>query len=236
MSEITYTYTINKLINYAKDVYSQNGEDGILEEIFKKLNIPVGQFVEFGAWDGKHLSNTYNLLENRNWSGLYIEYEDDKYKELEKLNVVYKDRIITVKNKVDITGENSLDNILHRHPEIKQDFDLLSIDIDSYDLEIWESLKNYQPKVVIIEVNSFVYPPLALRHGQIKFEGGYIGSDQGCSFSAVVEVSKKKNYNVVCHTGNCILVRSDLVGQLGLNHLDINGPNLLFSQKWEKKL
>ena len=52
-------------INFKKNIYSQNGEDGILEEILKKLNIKKnGWCCEFGAWDGKHGSNTFNLVKN----------------------------------------------------------------------------------------------------------------------------------------------------------------------------
>lgn len=51
------------LQRYARNVYSQNGEDGILEEILRRLGITGGWVVESGAWDGKHLSNTFALIE-----------------------------------------------------------------------------------------------------------------------------------------------------------------------------
>ena len=57
----------------------------------------------------------------------------------------------------DSQSPNSLDNILSSK-KIPIDFDILSIDIDSFDLEIWESLKNYSPKIVIIEINSGFLP------------------------------------------------------------------------------
>ena len=53
------------LLGYRENKYSQFGEDGIIQEICYRQGIKVGWFVEFGAWDGKHLSNTYNLLANK---------------------------------------------------------------------------------------------------------------------------------------------------------------------------
>ena len=50
-------------VSYKKNIFSQNGEDGIIEEIFKRLNdVSDKKCCEFGAWDGKHLSNTCNLI------------------------------------------------------------------------------------------------------------------------------------------------------------------------------
>jgi len=42
-----------------ENLYSQHGEDGILRELLAALELSLGYFVEFGAWDGKHWSNTY---------------------------------------------------------------------------------------------------------------------------------------------------------------------------------
>lgn len=52
----------DSLIAYQKNITSQNGKDGIIEEICKRFKIQSGNFVEFVTWDGKYLSNTYNLL------------------------------------------------------------------------------------------------------------------------------------------------------------------------------
>jgi len=41
------------LLRYRKDYYSQNGEDGVIEEILKRIGIKQGYFVDVGAWDGK---------------------------------------------------------------------------------------------------------------------------------------------------------------------------------------
>ena len=80
------------LIKYSKNITSQSGEDGILEEIFKLID----QFeeeeeeeqdedkwvAEFGCWDGKHLCNTHNLITNYGFKGVLIEADSEKYKDL----------------------------------------------------------------------------------------------------------------------------------------------------------
>jgi len=56
---------LKKLNSFAKNIYSQLGEDGILEIVSPFLNKKIEDVfvIEFGAWDGIHLSNTFKLLE-----------------------------------------------------------------------------------------------------------------------------------------------------------------------------
>ena len=62
------------MLEYSKDITSQNGEDGIIEFLINKLDInkPDSTCIEFGAWNGVHLSNTYNIITNFNWNGILI--------------------------------------------------------------------------------------------------------------------------------------------------------------------
>ena len=59
------------LNNYRRRVYSQAGEDGIIEKIFQTLDIKNGWYCEFGAGDGYWISNTRKLREE-GWNGVYI--------------------------------------------------------------------------------------------------------------------------------------------------------------------
>lgn len=206
---------------YKKDVYSQNGEDGIIEELLKRLNINSGWVCEFGAWDGYHLSNTFNLVKNKQFNAVYIEGDNNKYNNL--LNTVKKfPNIIPIEAYVDHNNtNNSLDNLLKR-TDIPKDFDILSIDIDSYDYQVWKSLKNYKPKIVIIEINSSVKVD---NSEWIHTPGKY----QGTGFKPTYDLGLQKGYKFVLHTGNLIFIRLDLYDKLNItydNPLENFRPNL----------
>jgi hypothetical protein len=80
------------LIRFGKDNTSQSGEDGIISRLFSLIDDSSGPrwCVDVGAWDGKHLSNTYSLLHHptEKWSGLLIEADAEKFNDLCNL---YKD-------------------------------------------------------------------------------------------------------------------------------------------------
>ncbi|KAA0586235.1 hypothetical protein J2848_007101 [Azospirillum lipoferum] len=182
------------------------------------MRISSGSFCEFGAWDGIHLSNTYSLAEAGR-SGVYIKGDAEKYKDLVATCAKLPgQKVLPVLAFVspDVPGKR-VEAILGTTP-MPKDFDILSIDIDSCDYEIWASIKEYAPKIVIIKVNSYL-PPVRYIHG---------GETSGSSFMAVADLAKEKGYTVVCHTGNAICVRSDLVSALGLPEELIQDPSLAY--------
>lgn len=209
---------------YRNNEYSQNGEDGVIREIINRLDINKGQFVEFGAWDGKFLSNTFSLI-RKGWTGVYIESDKVRYEDLLKTRNEFSKQIETQCCFVNWKGNNTLDNIL-KDKKISNDYDLLSIDIDTYDWQVWYSCKNYVPKIVVIEINSSVFPGVK----QIHQPPDTIGS----SFSSMLELGKSKGYSLVCHTGNMIFVRSDLTENLGLSDMEMQYPEVLFDYSWTK--
>lgn len=211
------------LLKFRKNYYSQHGEDGVIEEIFKRLQISDGWFVEFGAADGKDLSNSYMLVK-KGWKGVEIEGDLNRFESLKKNITDYKENIIAICEYVSIDGINSLDSILLRTP-IPKDFDLLSIDVDSCDWQIWNSLNIYRPKIVIIEINNYIPPRIEQIHSDMH-------NNQGSSFSSTLQLGIKKGYKLVCHTGNLIFVRADLICELNLSEEELNNPESLFLDDW----
>lgn len=175
-------------------MYSQNGEDLVLESIFSSLGITKGFFVDVGAWDGRHLSNTYwSVL--KGWDGLEIEG-----------NEVYVQRAIKLlPSNIHVFCKyikaEELDNILGLYA-VPNDFDLLSIDIDTYDYWVWKHLVKYSPKVVIIESNS--------REGIVVQEPN-TPEKIGASPQALKNLAEEKGYCFVkAVKGNLIFMRKDI--------------------------
>jgi hypothetical protein len=150
------------LTEHASDHYSQNGEDGILAELFRLLDVSTGYFVEFGAWDGLTYSNTY-LLATAGWRGCYIEGDPERFQQL-RMNVP-QPQIHKICRFVQTDGPDSLDAIL-ADVAAPHTFELLSIDIDGDDLAVWRGMQDFRPLCVVIEHNptipydvSFINPP-----------------------------------------------------------------------------
>lgn len=142
------------LHNFKKNIYSQYGEDGILSELIQRLPKEALNYtaVEFGAWDGIQLSNIANLVKNHNFKACFIEANQKKFKDLEKN---YPGKHLLVNKFVTTSGDGSLDFIF-KEQGLERDPDILSIDIDGNDLNIWKSLKLFRPKIVIIEYNPVI--------------------------------------------------------------------------------
>jgi hypothetical protein len=209
--------------SYKSNTFSQNGEDGIIEELRKRLNIESGWVCEFGAWDGKHLSNTFKLIKDYNFNAVFIESESERYKDLLKTVSEYPS-IIPINEFVSCNKEdpNSLDKILSK-TSVPEDFFLLSIDIDSFDYQVWKSVEKYNPILVVIEINSGIESNL---ENHIHTPGKY----QGTSFYPMLKLGEEKRYTYICHTGNMIFMRNDYFEKLGI--IFYEKPNDTFLKNW----
>jgi hypothetical protein len=206
-----------RLSEYARDVTSQFGEDGILEQVLETLPETDGWCVEFGAWDGKFLSNTYNLIANRGYSAVLIEGSARRFRDLQATHGG-NERVHLVNAMVGITERDGLDALLAETP-LPRDFDLLSIDIDGADYHVWKAVREYEPKVVIVEYNASI--PTALEFVQ----AADLAVSHGSSIRALVALGKEKEYELVAAThGNAIFVRQR---DLALFGIDDNSPEAL---------
>lgn len=206
------------LNGHEKNIYSQSGEDGIIEAILKVLQIHSGFCAEFGAWDGKHLSNTYKLIEE-GFSGVFIEGSKEKFESLKK-TYAGNTKTYLINAYVGFEGEESLDALLAKTP-IPKDFAVLSIDIDGNDYHVWSSLKEYRPQLIVIEYNPTIAPHIDfVQEKNMKV-------NQGNSLGALVRLGKEKGYELVATTvRNAFFVPQE---KFSLFNIQDNSSNTLFS-------
>jgi hypothetical protein len=203
------------LREYAASVTSQLGEDGIIAEILNRLGCETKWCVEFGAWDGVAMSNTFALTEHHGYSAVLI--EGDR-KRAARLAERYRNRpgIIALHRQVGWGAEDSLDAILSETP-IPLDFDVLSIDIDGNDYHVWAALQKYRPSLVVIEFNP------TIPNGVDFVQDADVRTNQGASISSLVALAGTKGYQLVAATDfNAFFVPDELYARLGIESNDLD--------------
>lgn len=209
MSYLTLeTFSPSRKDLYKPGKYSQWQEEEVLKKLLKVLKIDKGTCCEFGAWDGKHLSNVFHLIEN-GWQGVLIEGDKEKFEEYtEELKNKYNIECIS-----EYVGynewkpENKLDNLL-KNTSLPIEFDILSIDVDGPDYFILRDMEIYKPKILILEYNSFdigkeyiIYKKDHI-HKKSKFGNS--------NYSAMIDMAIKKGYIPVANSNNLFCIRKDL--------------------------
>lgn len=215
LQQVQFRSIESPLLSFRKDIASQDGEDGIIEKIFSLIQTNNKFCVEFGAWDGKYFSNTWNLMTHYEWDGVLIEGNSLKFREL--VNNFSGNNNVTCLNRfVEFDGPNSLNAILNEMAAPK-DLDFISIDVDGIDYFIWESLTEYRPRVLVIEFNPSIPNDVAFVQAKST------AINQGCSLLALILLAKNKGYELICCTGwNAFFVEKSLYSLFNIkdNHIE----------------
>lgn len=198
-----------RLEPYGNKVFSQADEDGIIEEIFFRLGIYNGVFVEIGTENGLEC-NTHYLL-HKNWVGHWFEGDITLSEPIQSnfKQFMDKDKLRVALGR--LTKENINEAFLRAAVPTKVDF--LSIDIDGMDIHLFQTL-DIDAKVVCIEYNA-KWPSNIIRIPEYDPNYNWDGSSyMGSSLKALCEVADKKGYELVGTnvTGsNAFFVRKDLI-------------------------
>ena len=200
-----------RLLSHGFKVYSQHDEDGMMEEIFRRIRCTNKYFVEFGLGDGLENCTTYLLL--KEWSGAWIEGSAICYEGILKnmapllasgrLRARYS--FITAANICQLFSEM----------DVPKEFDFLSIDIDRNDYWIWEAIQGYNPRVVAIEYNASWKQTVSCVIPYEATAGWNWTNYFGASLKALEILGRKKGYSLVgcAYTGvTAFFVRNDCLG------------------------
>lgn len=204
------------LITQEYKVYSQGGEDGLIQYFLNHVEIQNDVFVEFGV-ENYLESNTRFLLVNNNWSGLVIDGSAEHIKTIKSDPIYWRHNL-----KADcafVTKEN-INELLKRNGVVG-DIGLLSIDIDGNDYWIWREIEVISPRIVVVEYN---YRFGAEKSVTIPYDAGFVRQIAhystiyfGASLAALVNLSRKKGYAFVgCSRSgvNAFFVRNDVLNGL----------------------
>lgn len=192
-------------------VFSQFGDDGIIQWLVNNLEIPHRTFVEFGVQDYQE-SNTRFLMMNDNWSGLVMDGSEQNVNRIRNADYFWKFELFAKAAFIDCDNVNSLISSMPFDKEIG----LLHVDLDGVDYWIWKAISCISPVIVILEYNSVfgadraitVPYDQAFQRTNSHFSNLYFGA----SLPALCELSTQKGYSLVgCNSGgnNAYFVRND---------------------------
>lgn len=192
-------------------VFSQWGEDGIIQYLIHNLTISNPYFVEFGVEDYRE-SNTRFLLINNNWRGLVMDGNEKNVQFINDDSVHWNYDLSAVC--AFITAENI--NELLRSNAVPEKIGLLSIDIDGNDYWVWEKIDVVDPDIVICEYNPRFGKDEAVtipyRSDFSRISAHYSGCYFGASYQALKYLGQKKGYAIVAGTqSNLFFVKKKLL-------------------------
>lgn len=197
-------------------IYSQWGDDGIINFLVNYLDIDNKTFVEFGV-ENYTECNTRFLLVNNNWKGLIMDGSDANMQSI-KNDPIYWQHDLTALSKF-ITAEN-INNLLSENG-YTDNIGLLHIDIDGNDYWVWKAINVVEPIIVIVEYNSlFGYDkPWTIPYDSSFFRGNahYSNLYYGTSLLSLCDLAEEKGYSFIgCNTNgnNAYFVKKDYIKEL----------------------
>ena len=198
-------------------VFSQWGEDGIIQYLINRIPIEKKLFVEFGV-ENYTESNTRFLLTNNQWTGLVLDGNIDNVNYIRHDPIVYWGS--NLKAVCSFITKDNINEVLHSNG-IVGDFGLLSIDIDGNDYWVWEAINSVSPRIVICEYNSQFGSTAEV---SVPYDSAFVRDTAhsskiyyGASITALNSLAVKKGYSLVASNSagnNIFFVRNDLIGSI----------------------
>lgn len=201
------------LADFEFKVFSQWGEDGIIQKLTQHLDIQNKTFIEFGVQDFRE-SNCRFLLMHNNWKGLVIDGSAENIASINKSSMAWRHHLNAVCAFIDRDNINELLDAAG----FGEDVGILSIDIDGVDYWIYDAIAHCKPRILIVEYNSVFgpnraitvpYDPLFTRNDK-HFSNLYFGA----SLAAYHHLATQRGYSLIGTNSagsNAFFVRDDLM-------------------------
>ena len=212
-------------------IFSQFGEDGILDFLFFKLNIKKPKFLEIGIGDYRECNTRY-IYERNPCKGMVIDRNKDLKKKvlrnvkLWRGDLTIVEELVTSKNILDIIDKNNF----------FQNLDLFSLDIDGNDYWVLKALPEKFSKIVVMEYNALFGPNLEITTPNLEnFDRGkyhYSHLCYGASLKALIKLMIEKKFifigtNIACNN-------AFFLNENEINKLNLTLPNIENLKKYTK--
>jgi hypothetical protein len=216
LSNQQYNFKSRDLKDYEFKIFSQFGDDGIIQYLIKNLKIENTTFIEFGVEDYME-SNTRFLMMNNNWSGFIIDGSKASINSIKSRKWFWRyelsclNEFITKENINDLLCKSGYENM-----------GLLHIDIDGVDYHVFEALDltKLNPSIIILEYNSVFGSERAIT---VPYDKNFIRNKKhysnlyfGASIKALTLLANKKGYSLIGSNSagnNAYYVRNSLLNE-----------------------
>ena len=206
-------------------VFSQFGEDGIVDLLLDELQISKPRIMEIGAGDFSECNSRF-ALHKRNCSAYLVDMREDLQRGLQESEIRWKASVAVEIAKID---EKNIKDIESRASKFLKYIDVISLDIDGIDFWIAQHINWNGIKIAIVEYNPVFGAKLAVSVPKetfsSRFEHHYSGLVYGASLLAWIEFFASKDMRFVGTNragNNAFFVPSSLAGNFPFRLPDIS--------------
>ena len=202
-----------RLSDYEWKIFSQWGEDGIIDFLVSEVSITNNTFIEFGVENFSE-SNCRYLLMKSDWNGFVVDGSKKNIDKLKSSNYFWKYDLQALTAFIDVDNINEI----LKKSGFEKDLGILSIDIDGNDYHVLNKIDFFDPRIIICEFNPiFGYKRKITTPYDPKFfrtKGHYSNLYFGASINALISLLSKKNYTLIgtgMQGGNAFFVKNSLM-------------------------
>lgn len=195
-------------------VFSQFGDDGIIQWLTNKLPSLSKRFVEFGVEDYSE-SNTRFLMVNSNWCGLVMDGSRPNIARLRRRKWFWRYGLTAIP--CFVTRDNV--DAMIADWAVGEEIGLLHIDVDGNDYWLWDAITCTSPAIVIMEYNAIFGSERAITipysSNFRRHAAHYSGQYAGASLAALTHLAAAKGYALIGSNSagnNAYYVRANLLG------------------------
>ncbi len=214
LSNQQYSMESRNINDYEFKIFSQFGDDGIIQYLVKNISIQNEVFIEFGV-ENYFESNTRFLMMNNNWAGFVMDGSEDAMQSLKNQSWYYK---YSLTHKAIFIDKDNINELLENTGF--SNIGLLSIDLDGNDYHILTEidLSRLNPSILIVEYNSVFGKdrPITIPYDKAFFRTNahYSNLYYGASLSALNYAASNKGYSLIgCNLAgnNAYFVKNSLL-------------------------